>query len=187
MRKVMAAALAAAWATGARGLDQASLRDPAAAQAALEARDVAASETGFAVELYRRLAAAASEPNLVVSPFSLHAALALALDGARGATRDGLEGALFGDAYGSKGRNTAILAALRGDLAKRAADGDALRLATRLWVSPASRSRRSFASGTAPTSRRSTSARRARPSARSTTGSRGARTARSRSSSRRTP
>ncbi len=53
---------------------------------------VSAAEQAFAAELYRVLAA--DEGNLVVSPLSIHLALAMALGGAEGATATEMAGAL---------------------------------------------------------------------------------------------
>lgn len=103
-------------------------------------REVVQGTTAFGLELFRRLAA--SEPgNLTLSPYSVHACLALAHEGARGETRAELAAALRVPARGdgqpphlrwAAARLRASLTTLRRELT--ASDGVTLDVANRAYV-----------------------------------------------------
>ena len=88
--------------------------------------------TEFALDLYRQLASASEGTNLVVSPFSASVALAMALAGAEGTTRDEMIRTLHLPAAGEE------IAGRFGDLLRSYAELDdtsrvALQIADRIW------------------------------------------------------
>lgn len=88
--------------------------------------DLAPALTRFGFDLHRRLAAG-QEGNLVSSPYSVAAVLAMALAGARGETADQLRDVLGGD-------QAEAIASLERSLARRDEEGVAVSVANRLWA-----------------------------------------------------
>lgn len=116
IRSIALLSLASATACVTPAATRAHIVQPAAeSPARAEPRAPAASYDSFGFALLARLAAASPERNVVISPAGAGIALAMALEGAAGDTRDSLAAVLgFGDDPGEVTRqNVALLGALR--------------------------------------------------------------------------
>jgi serpin B len=116
IRPIALLSIASATACVTPAATRAHIAQPAAeSPARAEPRAPAASYDSFGFALLARLAAASPERNVVISPAGAGIALAMALEGAAGDTRDSLAAVLgFGDDPGEVTRqNAALLGALR--------------------------------------------------------------------------
>jgi serpin B len=109
---------------------------------ASDVSDLVAGNTGFAVDAYRALAAKSAGANLLLSPYSMSIALAMAFAGAGGQTASEMATTMHWTLPTTRFHRA--FDALDEELGSREQDGLTLRFADSIWASPAVRFEKPF-------------------------------------------